>query len=311
MALFTKKDPCAICGGKVKGLFPWKIDGQLVCIDCHGAVDLPAGVESNMSMEDFRAYMAFREENTLLKQQFQTTQQIDFGLWDTKFMFDMTNRLLCMDKHLGKTIFEGRHIKSFVIKEDTIPLYEGSAAGLIHYVSTVPDRAMAMAPQITQMAMQAQMRRDMERMRERMNQDNDNNNTYYTTTINIPEPFKNFNVELRFEHPYWDIFTADMSGPTFDNERPDLNDYLRVYDDRVKVMDELAHAFMNLAFPDAPEQVVAPAGTVIQNTVPTIATVAATATDVVEEIQRFKALMEQGIITEEEFAAKKRQLLGI
>jgi len=37
----------------------------------------------------------------------------------------------------------------------------------------------------------------------------------------------------------------------------------------------------------------------------------AAAPDVVEEIQRFKALMDQGIITEEEFAAKKRQLLGI
>lgn len=307
MGLFSKKDPCAICGGKVKGLFSSKIEGQYVCTDCYGIVDLPASTStSDMTLEEFRGYMQFREENALLKQQFQTTQQIDFGLWDTKFMFDMTNRLLCMDKHLGKTIFEGRHIKSFVIKEDTVPLYEGSAAGLIHYVSTVPDRAMAMAPQIMQMAMQARMRRDMEHMRERMN--NDNNNTYHTTNIDIPEPFKNFNVELRFEHPYWDIFTADMSGPSFDNERPDLNDYLHVYNDRAKVMDELAHAFMNLAFPGAPEQVVAPAGTTVQNAAPTVAAVA---TDVVEEIQRFKALMEQGIITEEEFAAKKRQLLGI
>ncbi|MBR6677388.1 MAG: SHOCT domain-containing protein [Oscillospiraceae bacterium] len=33
--------------------------------------------------------------------------------------------------------------------------------------------------------------------------------------------------------------------------------------------------------------------------------------DAVSEIQRFKALVDQGILTEEEFAAKKRQLLGI
>ena len=31
----------------------------------------------------------------------------------------------------------------------------------------------------------------------------------------------------------------------------------------------------------------------------------------VAEIKRFKDLLEQGVITEEEFAAKKRQLLGI
>ncbi len=272
MGLFSKKDPCAICGGKVKGLFPWKVDGQYICNDCYGVVDLPNAATNHMTVEDFRGYMQFREENALLKEQFQTTQQIDFGLWDTKFMFDMTNRFLCMDKHLNKTIFEGGHIKSFVIKEDTIPLYEGSAAGLNHYVSTVPERAMAMAPRIAQAAMQAQMRRNMECMRERMNNDNNSNNNYHTTTIDIPEPFKNFNVEIRFEHPYWDIFTADMSGPTFDNERPDLNEYLHDYEEKVKVMDELAHALMNLAFPGASKQV---------------------------------------IITEEEFAAKKRQLLGI
>ena len=33
--------------------------------------------------------------------------------------------------------------------------------------------------------------------------------------------------------------------------------------------------------------------------------------DAVAEIQKFKTLADQGIITEEEFAAKKRQLLGI
>ena len=99
-----------------------------------------------------------------------------------------------------------------------------------------------------------------------------------------------------------------MSGPTFDNERPDLNEYLHDYEEKVKVMDELAHALMILAFPGVPEQVIASAGTVVHNST---ATASAVAVDVVEEIQRFKALMEQGIITEEEFAAKKRQLLGI
>ena len=55
MGLFTKKDPCAICGGKVKGLFAWKIDGQYVCDDCHGVIDVPGG-GNDMSMEQFLAY---------------------------------------------------------------------------------------------------------------------------------------------------------------------------------------------------------------------------------------------------------------
>ena len=113
MALFGKREPCAICGGKVKGLLPWKIDGQLVCNDCYGTVDLPDGAVNHMTLTDFRDYMAFREENAALRQQFQTTQQVDFGWFDDKFLFDMSNGLLCMDKHLNKTIFEAKHIKFF------------------------------------------------------------------------------------------------------------------------------------------------------------------------------------------------------
>ena len=33
--------------------------------------------------------------------------------------------------------------------------------------------------------------------------------------------------------------------------------------------------------------------------------------DAVNEIQRYKALLDAGVLTEEEFVAKKRQLLGI
>lgn len=308
MGLFTKKDPCAICGGKVKALFPWRIEGQLVCNECHGSVDVPDYVEKNMTISDFRSYMTFREENAQLKQNFQVTQQIDFGWLDTKFMFDMNNSLLCMDKHLNKTIFEGAQIKSFVIREDNAPLFEGSTTGLIHYVSTVPDRVMAMAPQFAQIQMQMQLQRTAERLVDRLDGDNDTCPTPARPQIDLPEPFENFVVEIHFEHPYWDVFTADMAGPRFDNERPDLKDYLNRYNDNVTVMGELANALKQIAFPGAPEQQVGTSAPVMsgQTVVTPAVSVAA-----VSEIQRFKSLMEQGIITEEEFAAKKRQLLGI
>ena len=43
----------------------------------------------------------------------------------------------------------------------------------------------------------------------------------------------------------------------------------------------------------------------------TAAAAPATSEDAIEAIQKFKRLYEEGVITEEEFAAKKRQLLGI
>ena len=307
MGLFGNKKTCAICGGKVPLLFPWKVDGQYVCNLCHGLVDLPRGMEDGMTMEEFKAYRQFREENQQLKQQFQVTQKVDVGWLDDKFMFDATNGLLCMDKNLDKTIFYASQVRSFVIKEDNVPLFEGSSAGLICYTSTIPDRVMAMAPQINQFRMQAQMQRNMERLADRLD-DGKSNSTYTSTHIDIPEPFKGFLVEIRFEHPYWSVFTADMTGPTFDNDIPDVDDYLRDYHNKAETMGQLARALMQVAFPSAPEQQVA--STTAPMAGQTIVTPTASV-DAVAEIQRFKNLMDQGIITEEEFVAKKRQLLGI
>lgn len=306
MGLFKKKDPCAICGGVVKGLLPWKIEGQYVCNDCYGVVDLPDDAVAHMSIGDFRGYMAFREENKLLRERFQVTQKVDFGWLDTKFMFDMENRLLCMDKHLNKTIFEGGQIQSFTIKEDDAPLFEGSASGLLCYASCVPDRVAAMAPQIEQYRVQAQMRRDAERMMDRMDDGERNFSTgTYLSGIDIPEPFQKFYVRIVFDHPYWNDFTADMGGPSFDNDYPDADSYLRDYKQNAAVMEQLADALTELAFPDAPKKTVASPATAAGQGAP------GAAVDAVEEIRRFKTLMEQGAITEEEFTAKKRQLLGI
>jgi len=296
MGLFSKKDPCAICGGQVKGLFSSKIDGQYICTDCYGVVDLPNGVVNNMTVDDFRAYMAFREENRQLKQQFVVSDQVDFGVLDTKFMFDINKRLLCMDKHLDKTIFTGDQIKGFVIREDSAPIFEGSAEGLFRYNSSVPDRVFAMEPQINHYA----MRQRMERMNNAKGRDGQSSGMHF----DIPEPFDKFVIDIYFDHPYWNVFTADMTGPRWNNNNPNVNDFMRDYNNDVMTMDHLAQALMAIAYPNGPVAA-APAA----ETAP--AANAAPEVDVVEQLTKFKELLDKGIITEEEFTAKKRQLLGI
>lgn len=296
MGLFSKKDPCAICGGKVKGLFSNKIDGHYICSDCYGVVDLPAETLGRMRVEDFRGYMTFREENDQLRKAFQTTSQVDFGWLDNKFLFDEQNRLLCMNKHLTTTIFRGQEIRSFAIYEDAALLIEGSEAGIFYHPSMVPASARAMEPDITRFRMHAELQRTAQRILDR-----DDNNNRPAPRFDMPEPFQNFNVEIRFDHPYWHVFTADMSGPRFDNERPDVNDYLNEYHRNVETMQQLAQALAAVAFPHAAHKKAQEA----QNAA------AAPAVDAVEELRRYKALVEQGILTEEEFTAKKRQLLGL
>lgn len=305
MGLFSKREPCAVCGGKVTGLFPWKIEDQLVCNNCHGVIDMQD--DSDLTMAGFLKYKAFREQNEQLREQFVVSQKIDFGILDTKIVFDYTNFLFCMDKDLDKTIFHGNELKGFVIREDSTPLFEGDPNGLVRYPSTVPDRLLAMQPRIEQVVLQQQMQRTLERMTDR----DDDRSRPSRSYINIPEPFKTFNVDLYFSHPYWDTIHCDKNGPTFSNDQPDVNVYMNEYQEDVRGMEMLAQALMRVAFPNAGERV-AGAAAPAQSAAPVQSAPApVSAVDAVAEIRKYKELMEEGVITPAEFDAKKKQLLGI
>lgn len=302
MGLFSKKPPCPICGGKISWLLPTKIEGEYICDTCNNKIDMEDDKKNHLTMQGFQEYLAFYDQNQLLKGQFVISERIDFGLWDTKIIFDHQNKLFCMSKNPDKTVFEGKQLKSFTIKEDSAPLFEGSAAGIRRYVSTVTERAMAMAPQIAQFAASRRVARTLDRL-----DDSKVNNSAPVQYFDIPEPFQAFNVELHFDHPYWTVVKCDMDGPRFDNTHPDVNNYLRTYQSNIEEIEKLVAALRTVAFPGATEQSVGPGmvgmGALHTNMAPPA--------DAIEEIKKYKALMEDGIISQQEFDAKKRQLLGI
>lgn len=294
MGLFDKRPPCAICGGKVKGLLPWKIEGNYICNDCYGVVDAQDG--NSFNMKQFLEYRDFREQNHALKDQFHIDETVEFGFFSEKFVFDYQNNLFCMDKGLDRTIFHGSELESFLISEDGAPLLEGSARGYIRHQSTVPQRINDLLPQMNQLLLQ-QMQETLERITNR-----ENDTPTATTRIDLPEPFKKFYIKLYFRHPYWKLREFDRTGPTLIGDVPDLNQYRIEYNEDVEQLKRLADALARVAgFPlqgsTAPS---APA-----------AAAAAPAVDAVAEIKKYKELLDAGVITEAEFAAKKKQLMGI
>lgn len=306
MGLFTKKDPCAICGGKVAGLFASKVEGQFVCKTCYGNVDISSEI-SPLTMEQFMAYRSFREENQQLREQFQTTEHIDFGFFGADFVFDSAHGWFCLDPTLSRTIFEGSAIRSFSIREDGKLLFEGSASGFRRYESDVPGKVRDLTPLINQYRMQAEMHRRMEEdeeARRRRDPDAPHRPIPSAPSIDLPEPFSRFYIEITLDHPYWPSIKVEKKGPTFSNFTPDADDYLNTYLNAAAEMERLAMALKEVAFPQTAEQYISASGV-------TGAATAAAPTDVPNELRRFKELLDQGILTEEEFAAKKRQLLGI
>ena len=63
MGLFSNsKKPCPICGGATPRLLPTKVEGVPICKECDKKVDLPNGALNEMSLDDFRQYIAFYEK---------------------------------------------------------------------------------------------------------------------------------------------------------------------------------------------------------------------------------------------------------
>ena len=62
------------------------------------------------------------------------------------------------------------------------------------------------------------------------------------------DPFQKFKVEIRMEHPFWSVLTAELNAPDLNNENPDTYAYMNAYNQSFGIMQDLADALMELVF---------------------------------------------------------------
>lgn len=315
MGLFSNnKKPCPICGSPTPRLLATKIEGVPICKACDAKIDLPNGAINGMTMDDFRRYLAFYEENRTLRGRFAEQYRFDFGLGTGLILIDFTHGLFRVNDDEDALVFEKSALKSYRVLEDKEPLFEGSAAGLKCLESKNPERAWLMATQIDRFnerraeherILEHERVRYLNRPREEWWDREREINREKPRFVEAP-PFRHFNVELKFDHPYWKEYKADINAPCYDDDCPSVDGYLHDYQEKADTMYELSHKLMQLIAPNAPET-----GRGAPAEAAPAAPAAPAGGDTVEELKRYKALLDAGILTEEEFTAKKRQLLGI
>ena len=316
MGLFTNnKKLCPICGSPTPRLLATKIEGQPICKECDSQIDLPDGAVNRMSLTDFRQYLAAFAENKSLQSEFQSSYQFHIGFWSGTLYVDEAHGLLRVKEGNG-WVFEGKDLKSFRISEDGETLFESGDGVLNCHASSVPDRVNDMAQIIAQFHMHKQeyeRREAMEGLHRCMDETNEERrerertNDLYRPRFDVPAPVKEFRVELTLDHPYWKSFDEKISAPEFDRDYPRAEDYLRTYREQTEELHLLASKLMRMIDPNAGETRIGGGAQSVQAAQPTVTL----PTDAVSEIQKYKALLDAGVLTEEEFSAKKRQLLGI
>ena len=316
MGLFSnKKKLCPVCGEPTPKLLPTKVDGTPICKVCAGKVDLPEGMMKQMSIEAFTEYIAFYDNNGDLRERFQETYTYSQGFLKADIAVDASNQLFRLRNAKDALVFEAANLKGFRILEDSKVLYESRGNELICNESDVPEKINKMHTVVEQFKARRQHYEFMERMQRREEEAaKQRGETYHKQYISCPffegyEPFNSFFIELEFEHPYWDTYHGEVKGTKFSTTNPEIGTYLCEYQNAVEKLHELALNLMQIMCPGAGE---------IHNTAGDISTEAvavrqtmAHGGNAIEEIKQFKESLDAGIITEEEFAVKKRQLLGL
>lgn len=310
MGLFkNNKKPCPICGNPTPRLFPVEIEGTPICKTCKDKIDLPNGAEDLATLEDFRQYLAAFEENAALQSAFHSTYHHSFGL-SGSLLLDESNGLLRL-KNYGWVI-EKKYLTSFRILEDERPLFESGDGALHIYPSDIPARVQDLVPIIAQFLQERDayerrteredaLRYGKETEDERM--ERQRIDRIYRPCFQDPGLLGGFRVELMLDHPYWSYVENTLSAPSFSDSHPNAEDYMRRYEEQVTGLYTLATKLMQMIDPAAGE-------TLITSEVISADTTSASA-DVADETRACKQLLEQGLITEEEFTLKKRSLLGI
>lgn len=317
MGLF-KKYPCPICGTPTGKFLATKVEGQPLCADCGDKVlHLPSNLDTkNMSVDQVREFIAFYEENAALRNAFQESYQYHFGFLGGDISLDIPNRLLRFDRGKDTIVLEGSDIRSFCISEDEAPLFEGTKDALTCCQSEVPDRVRSLGPEIDRYLMDLRQHEQMEEMDRRLREQaekegrNYSSNIYFAPDVDRLKPFGTFYLRIELDHPFWSRQEYTLGAPGFSSYNPSITAYLNEYEGKVGELHEVAAQLMAVLNPDAPERQVEAEAASVSRAMPT-APAPAAPVDAVEEIQRYKALLDSGILTEEEFAAKKRQLLGI
>lgn len=290
MSLFKNdKKPCPVCGGATPRIFSTKIEGQPLCSDCAARLSAQDEIKNSMTVEDVRAHFAFRDRNDAEKATFSESAKIKFG-WGGEAVFDEADRLFYFMQNANGMLFHGSEAASVEIREDDTLIFRADRNGYKWRDTTLRDQVSAMSAQI-----------NFSNMTDRMQRARD---AEHATDTRFSDPMQKWHIALTLEHPYWNRIETELGGPGWNNSEPNCAQFLHEYDESIKKLRDFAGCMLRTCFPEVLERErTQRAASGAANTAP-----AASAAD---EIKKFKELLDAGAITQEEFDAKKKQLLGL
>lgn len=331
MGLFSNnKKLCPVCGSATPRLLATKVEGMPICSKCADKIDMRQELRNNLTLSQLESYLEFFEENQPLKDEFNADFEKRTGfLKAAAFLCDFSHNTFKLSGLDNGIVYEPSAFKSLVISQDGDVVIELTKDALVIHNSDVPDYIRSLKSEVdayngynvvkdTIHEIGREIRRsdEIRRAQEagerfdefefRANESEREREAYERRPDFRPNvPFKKWQVTVEVDHP-WGAGISDSDNQVwFDGQNPSINDCLDNYYNMLAQYKEMAMAFRTVCCPNCQIIDQSVQATVDQNIM------TQTAVSPVEEIKKYKELLDAGIITEEEFAVKKRQLMGI
>ncbi len=287
MGLFKNdKNPCPICGGATPRLFPRKVEGQPLCKDCDNLISMEDTLKNALTLDGLREHLEFRKENAALHQSFSRSRMLEFNdamILKQRVCIDDAQGLWYIEDGENPPIFRIDELVSFRLKEDDLTVIQIDHNGLKTQPSVVEpfmQRYGGIVGGLYSVTNTLNLLAG--------NKDKKDNEP------KINAPFCNFYLEFTVNNRYWKTLHRSFSAPAITNN--DIPAYLQRYGRDRAIADSAAQELATLFKVGAADSRGGGGGDAGQ---------------VADDLIKFKKLLDGGIITQEEFNAKKKQLLGI
>jgi len=289
MGLFkSDKNPCPICGGATPRLFPHKVEGQPLCKDCDNTISMEDTLKNALTLATLREHLDYRKQNAALHQTFSQSRVLDFNnalFLKERLCIDDAQGLWYVEGGENPPIFRISELVSFRFKEDEQVVIQVDKDGYKTKPSVV-DSFLKQYGGI--MGGLFAVSNTINRLGG--NKDKDNNEP------KINAPISNFNLEFSVTNAYWKILRHSFGAPGINNN--DIAGFMQNYTLARTIVETASQELLSF-FPGASAQ-----GSAGDSR-------GSSASDLADDLRKFKELLDGGIITQEEFNAKKKQLLGI
>lgn len=331
MGLFTNdKKGCPICGNPTPRLFPTKVEGLPLCKECAAKINMESSMLKDLTINELWDHLDYRKANSETFGTFTDNQTHGMGNFVLHMDTDKKLFYIADGRPSNPALFKFEELVSFNLMEDGRTVVQCNAEGYSESASSIENYKLPPLKPLVKPGVTKPAPASAQTGRTAMAASSSAAKTEEEKPKAPDKPVDSLKLNLTLNNPYWKGKTYSINLPSVESEdqlREWVNDYKNTFAAAVDTCTALAGIMgvktgkqMMEAIKEKAEAILAVQNAeaaakeaeVAAQAAETAAKIAKAADDnaLVEMLKKWKELLDMGAITQEEFDAKKKELLG-